>query len=132
MNIENLKPDTLYTMTSDLHRLFNSGGCDPCCHCCKALLPIGSQFKLSTVTELDIVQARQKEVYLKQRGTVKSIFKSIKPHEVMTCSNTSCDARHMIWNYTFDPYVRKSERPAVKDARKYGCSIVEGKIVAGL
>lgn len=44
--------DELVVMTTEMHRLFNAGGCDPMCHCCFKPLPMGEKFKLSTITKM--------------------------------------------------------------------------------
>ena len=130
--LDNIKPNTIYTMTDDLHRLFNASGCDPACHCCNCELPVGSQFKLGTVTELHLARAKQREARLGSTFKISKVFKSDKPHEVMLCSNSFCGPDKMINNLSYEPYIRRSERPKIVPARRYGCSIVDGKIEAGM
>lgn len=49
MKIEEIPSDQDILMTDLLHRAFNAGGCNPMCHCCEKMLPIGVDFKLATV-----------------------------------------------------------------------------------
>lgn len=51
MKIENIPADENLEMTSTFHRAFNLVGCDPMCHCCETMLPIGVMFKLATVLD---------------------------------------------------------------------------------
>lgn len=49
MTVETIPSDELIEMSDLFHRSFNAAGCDPMCHCCEKMIPIGSQFKLATV-----------------------------------------------------------------------------------
>ena len=51
MEIENIPSDKLIEMTELFHRSFNAVGCDPMCHCCEKMIPVGNYFKLSTIFE---------------------------------------------------------------------------------
>ena len=120
-----IEPNKLTKMTEDLHRLFNANDCDPACHCCGLLLKPGTYFRLASITELDIVRARQKQA----RYPNLKVFKHDKPHEVMLCNSDACTPSKMIDNLTYPPYIKRSMRDQVVETRKYGCFIVDGKIV---
>ena len=127
--IDELIPNKVVKMTEGLHRMFNAGGCDPACHCCGTVLVVGSYFRLASITELDIARAKQKEVRLGSTFKVSKVFKHDKPHEVMLCSNTFCTPQRMIDNLKYEPYIKHAARTKAVPVRKYGCFIVDGKIV---
>lgn len=53
MTVQEIPEDQVLEMTSALHRAFNIAGCDPMCHCCEKMLPVGSQFKLAMTKRIE-------------------------------------------------------------------------------
>lgn len=116
MEINDIKPDTIYVMTAGMYSIFIAGGCDPTCHCCRSKIPVGSEYKLGSVTEHLVTMAKESS------KCVFYPFSVDRPHEVMLCGKPGCTAAVMVEN----AIKRKEYR-----ARTYtgGCSIVDGKIV---
>ena len=52
MKIEEIPSDKIVVMTDFWHKAFNAAGCNPMCHCCKSMIGVDSDFKLSTIEEL--------------------------------------------------------------------------------
>ncbi|MCK9622597.1 MAG: hypothetical protein M0R47_18935 [Methylobacter sp.] len=111
--IEELKSDTLLNMSKEWYELFKAAGCLPTCHCCGSPIPIGNDFKLSSVTK---EQANS------------NAFKTTEPHDVMYCAKTSCNPDAQIGRM----HERQLERNRIFRGGRSGCSIINGKIVAGL
>ena len=53
MTLDAVPADVVLEMTTELQRLFRVARCNPACHCCGVLLPVGSSFILATVDNID-------------------------------------------------------------------------------
>lgn len=131
MSIETLPSNKLIEMTELFHRAFNAAGCNPMCHCCEKMIPIGDKFKLSTVQPLscpvydgDSFSAQEqlkKEGKLDFCSTVAPLWEESK--EVMLCA--ACTPEK------FKEKEMKYYKGEVKRIREPegGCFRVNGKIV---
>ncbi len=125
MDINDLETDELITMTKEMHRAFNAVGCDPACHCCGVKIPVGEQYKFGHVTlQLAMEADREFGPYEKFKP-----FKTDKGHEVMLCKDDLCTPEAMVLKAQEEKrrYYEKFEMPV---ARRGGCSIINGKLVA--
>jgi len=118
LEIGDIKPDTYVTMTDNLHRIFNVGGCDPTCHCCGVKLPVETQFVLAHVTKTQ-AQSGNAAIY----GT----FKVNDDHEVMLCNK--CSVEQMILTAKQKVAMIRTQS-MIYHVRHGGCSIIDGKIIS--
>ncbi len=49
--LDDVKPDTIMVMTSDLDRLFKLEGCNPACHACHSAIALGEKFRLASTPD---------------------------------------------------------------------------------
>jgi len=117
------KENTLTIMSEDLHHLFFVNGCDPTCHCCRKKIAVNDKFKLATVSESLIIQAKALDGYC--------VFKGDIPHDVMLCGNEKCTPLNMVLNRInqLKSYKERGLTPYGNSPRTGGCSIINGKIV---
>ena len=118
--------DEITIMSQKLHDLFNSGGCNPTCHCCGHLIHVGNKFKLGHVSQ----ELAENAELLPGR----SVFKIAKEHDVMLCDNNICSPEYMVIRHE-----REQEKFASEGRNTWGsfsnpksgggCSIIDGKIV---
>lgn len=138
MEIENLPSDKNVIMDITMHSLFCLSGCEPACHCCNKLLPVGSLYKLSSVKDSDIERERN---VVNASVHYKKVFASDKPHSVMLCDSLGCTPNNMIQyallfalskeleiRTKIDEALVKYAQPETK-TKKYGCFIVDGVII---
>lgn len=126
MKIEEIPPDEIVEMTPIFHRLFNAVGCNPMCHCCKKMLPIGVNFRLGTVEKMN---------YHYSSGNPRQSMRMIKDEitnskEVMLCSTCTAETYKYYQEKMFEE--NKEEflrREAEHKERGGGCFRVNGKIV---
>lgn len=91
MTVEQIPSDKLVKMTSIFHRAFNAAGCDPECHCCGNKIPVGENFKLSTVVKKPMVWGTQLEEGIEiMQGKINSYKdyngdEQVHSQEVMLC-----------------------------------------------
>ncbi len=51
ITINDVKPDTIMELTTNLDRLFKVEGCNPACHACKTYLVVGDEFRLASTPD---------------------------------------------------------------------------------
>jgi len=115
MSVEDIPADEIIKMTDLLHRTFSAAGCIPACHCCKKWLPVGEDFKLSTV-KLTTVMAQGGGNNYPGAGNLTT-------KEVMLCSECTSEKYAAMTDKKIQEY---------KDWQKQtggGCFRVNGKIV---
>lgn len=118
------KADELTLMSTELHRLFRAGGCDPTCHCCGIRISVGRYFKLGHVSEDLAIRA--------SHMLGGQVFKTAKEHDVMLCSEKICSPETMFVRHQqqLDLYEKEGKTPwGGYPSRSGGCSIIDGKII---
>lgn len=127
MTVEEIPSDKLIEMNETFHRIFNAAGCNPKCHNCHSFIPVGNQFKLSTIPVVPSVWGWGLEDGIKLlKGLVKSIIwagKQVRQtKEVMLCDKC-----------TPQMFVDRHEEIMLKEIADRdapgGCFRVNGKIV---
>ena len=112
MNVEDIKPDEIVTLTEEMRRVFVAAGCEPECHACYKRLTLGVAFKLATVKRR------------RQAGRNRVSY------DVMLCAKcTPADLpKEAMSKKAYEKY--QAELPAY--VRSGGCFRVNGKIVTTL
>lgn len=152
--IENIPADELIVMSAIFHRAFNAAGCDPMCHCCQTMIPVGAKFKLATIRKRTFFAAGhclelERDVY---EGKVAPTFDVIQEAfqmplrkqflsfdrfniiERMRQFETKSQEVMLCEVCTAETYAQKvvaeiNSQIAVRDKPKGGCFRVNGKIV---
>lgn len=124
--IEKIPPNTIISMTPAFHQLFNAAGCNPMCHCCKEWLPIGSQFKLSTIEELGFKYGSGNN-----RESSRMIpTGQTETKEVMLCENcTTEDYNHYQSKMFSENEKEYKRREKLHYEQGGGCFRINGKII---
>lgn len=152
--VDDIPADEIIEMTDTFHRVFNAAGCDPMCHCCEKMIPVGCNFKLSTIFIVPMTWGEcayfQKEVLLGNKEAkfedyvkffkldVREEYKEfdiksfkeeaeryeLKPKEVMLCENCSPEIFMLKELEELEEEIERIEKP-----RNGGCFRVNGKLV---
>lgn len=124
--IEQIPADEVIEMTALFHRLFNAGGCNPMCHCCMKMLPVGSIFKLSTVEQMLYEMA---EGNIRRYG-YKIRTGEVKTKEVMLCEDCTPEAFKDYQENMFTQNQKEYERrEQLNKEQGGGCFRINGIIV---
>ena len=123
--IEEIPSDKLVIMTDHLHRLFNAGGCNPCCHLCISYIEIGSQFQLATIQKASPpkVISKKSNPENDRYNLIETKAELQESKEVMLCVN--CDAE------AFNEAERNKTLPVITN-KFAGCFRVNGKVVKSI
>lgn len=126
MNIEEIPSDELVVMSDFWHRAFNAAGCNPMCHSCKKMIPVGNQFKLATVDKIDYTydsgNSRLEHLMVPAET---SHTKEVMLCEICTVTDFAINQQKMFDNN------RKEFEAAEKahEKRGGGCFRINGKII---
>jgi len=126
MSVEEIPADKIIQMTESLHRLFNAGGCNPMCHACKDMLPVGYMFHLGTI---DIAKWKKGEgnTYLTTYKIPTGITES---REVMLCDKCTPETYKYLETKMFEENEAEFQRLKIKHERNGGgCFRINGKII---
>jgi hypothetical protein len=115
MTVEEIPSDEIIEMTELFHRSFSAAGCIPACHCCRKWIPIGEQFKLSTVKMTSVME--------RGGGNTFKGAGSIVTKEVMLCEDCTSEK----YNAMTDKAI--SEYKGWQDKTGGGCFRINGKII---
>lgn len=127
MNVDEIPSNEPVIMTEGLHRVFKSSGCNPACHNCWELIPVGSKFKLSTIKALSTtVWGRGLENAINLLNGIIEKFSwngdvILQTKEVMLCDKC-----------TPESYLSKTIEQLKEDIKTRdhkGCFRVNGKII---
>lgn len=126
MKIEQIPSDEIVVMTSEMHRLFNAAGCNPMCHCCKEMIPIGNKFHLGTI-ERSCWERGEGNKYL---SSYKKPTGKVESKEVMLCDRCTPETYKYLETKMFEENEAEFQRLKRKHIRNGGgCFRINGKIV---
>lgn len=122
MTIEEIPSDELVTMTDFWHRAFNAAGCNPGCHCCEKLIPVGTNFKLSTIKDAKPQHTNYPDIL---QGAINEYDNIVETKEVMLCARCTPEKYRRVYLKSLkDRIERHKDSP-----RTQGCFRINGKII---
>jgi hypothetical protein len=126
MKVEEIPSDELFVMTEMWHRAFNAAGCNPMCHACKNMLPVGSNFKLGTIQKENFVFGKGNP----NRGLLKVKTGTTSSREVMLCESCTPETYKYLEEKMFIENKKEYDRLEALHAKNGGgCFRINGKIV---
>lgn len=126
MKVEEIPSDEIIVMTSEMHRLFNANGCNPMCHACKEMIPVGNRFHLGTIEKAKWKRVENNSYLTSYKiPTGETVSK-----EVMLCDNCTPETYKYLENKMFEENEKEYQRLKRKHERNGGgCFRINGKIV---
>ena len=126
MKVEDIPADEIIVMTDLLHRIFNTCGCNPMCHCCNIMIKVGDKFKLATVEKTDFKYGSGNSRLVNLMIPTGEIHSK----EVMLCETCTAEEfqkkQHDLFTNNRKEYEKQEEAHKKSGG---GCFRINGKIV---